>query len=43
MEQAELLRAYVEFCSRQQSALEKLNQLEHGNTAFRQVSLVLLY
>ncbi|VDK43185.1 unnamed protein product [Gongylonema pulchrum] len=33
---AEVLRAYVEFCSKQQSALEKLNELEQTNAAFRQ-------
>ncbi|KAM3725267.1 Intersectin-1 [Dirofilaria immitis] len=36
VERIDLLRAYVEFCSKQQAALEMLNELEHNNVAFRQ-------
>uniref|UniRef100_A0A1I7VHU6 Intersectin-1 n=1 Tax=Loa loa TaxID=7209 RepID=A0A1I7VHU6_LOALO len=36
VENFDLLRAYVEFCSKQQAALEMLNELEHNNVSFRQ-------
>ncbi|OZC07367.1 RhoGEF domain protein [Onchocerca flexuosa] len=36
VEKIDLLRAYVEFCSKQQTALEMLNELEHNNITFRQ-------
>lgn len=32
------LRVYLDFCSQQQSALEKLSELELNNEAFRQVN-----
>lgn len=38
VENFDLLRAYVEFCSKQQAALEKLNELEHNSVSFRQVT-----
>uniref|UniRef100_A0AAF5RTI0 SH3 domain-containing protein n=2 Tax=Wuchereria bancrofti TaxID=6293 RepID=A0AAF5RTI0_WUCBA len=36
VENFDSLRAYVEFCSKQQAALEMLNELEHNNVSFRQ-------
>uniref|UniRef100_A0A0R3RTX4 DH domain-containing protein n=1 Tax=Elaeophora elaphi TaxID=1147741 RepID=A0A0R3RTX4_9BILA len=36
VEKFDLLHAYVEFCSKQQAALEMLNELEHNNVSFRQ-------